>query len=227
MRVRSLTELQRRTLRVLARQVVRQLDADRHLRLAEIRRLEVDHRVKNSLQSVASYARILSFGANSDETRRALSTLQGRIETVAALHEALYRSDANDRVDLGRSLLNVGALLKGHCPTGVHLAVAAGPATVPTAIATACATIVNEVVANAIKHAFPDGRTGSISVTGYAHEGAYLLECSDDGIGLPEEISKGLGTRIIDAAAEQVGGSVETRPSGTGHHIQVRLPLGT
>ena len=224
-RVRRLTDLQRRTLTVLARQVIRQLDARRHLRLAEIQRKEVDHRVKNSLQSVASYARILSFGAKSEETRTALSTLQGRIETVAALHEALYRSDANNSVDLGRYLVNVGSLLKGHCPPNVHLAVAAGPATVPTAVATSCATIVNEVVANAIKHAFPNDRSGTISVTGHRVGDAYLLDCSDDGVGLAAEHSQGLGMQIIDAAAQQIGGAVETVSAESGHHIHVRLPL--
>lgn len=225
-RVRSLTDLQRRSLRVLARQVIRQLDARRHLRLAEIQRKEVDHRVKNSLQSVASYARILSFDAKTDETRAALSTLQGRIETVAALHEALYRTDAADRVDLGRYLVNVGALLKDHCPPHVNLAVAAGPAIVPTAVATACATIVNEVVANAIKHAFPGGRPGTISVTGHRVDGDYRLDCSDDGVGVSVDAAQGLGTQIIAAAAGQIGGVVETQSAEVGHHIEVRLPLG-
>ena len=225
-RVRQLTELQRRVLRVLATQVVRQLDARRNLELAEMQRKEVDHRVKNSLQSVASYARILALGTHSEEALSALKVLQGKIETVAALHEALYQSEADERVDLARYIVNVGGLLKSHCPPHVRFSVAAGPARVPTAVATACATILNEFVANAIKHAFPGGRQGTITVTGRREDGFYVMDCADDGVGMAKASGPGLGLQIIDAAAAQTGGSIEIVPEGTGHHLRVRLPLG-
>lgn len=224
-RTRVLTDVQRRALRVLAHQVVRQLDARRNLHLAEMQSKEVDHRVKNSLQSVASYARLLSFSAESEETRRTLGALQGRIETVAALHEALYRTEAANTVDLGRYLLNVGGLLQAHCPPNITLSVEAGPAMVPSSIATACATIMNEIVANAIKHAFPGGAPGRIDVTGSRDGDSYILDCRDDGVGMPDEGRAGLGLRIIDAAAQQIGGTIATESAEPGHRLRITLPL--
>ncbi|ROU02894.1 GAF domain-containing protein [Histidinibacterium lentulum] len=224
-RPRRLTPTQRQTLLVMARQVVRQLDARRAQRLAETQRSEADHRVKNSLQSVASYARLLRLRSRSEETKRALTRVEGRIQTVAALHAELYRSDADDTVDIGRYLLNVGDLLRAGCPPNIRLAVTAETAMVPTAIATGCAGILNEVVANAIKHAFPDGRQGAIQVSGLAVDGSYVLDCGDDGVGIPGDAPAGLGLTIIDTTAQQIGGTVETRATGGGHALRVTVPL--
>lgn len=224
-RPRRLTPVQRQTLIVMARQVVRQLDARRAQRLAETRRNEADHRVKNSLQSVASYARLLRMRTQSDETKQALTRVEGRIQTVAALHAELYRADADDHVDIGRYLLNVGDLLRAGCPPNIRLTVTAQSAMVPTAVATACAGILNEVVANAIKHAFPGGRQGAIHVLGAKTEGRYVLDCGDDGVGRPGNAPAGLGLTIIDTTAQQIGGTVETRATGAGHALRVTVPL--
>jgi two-component sensor histidine kinase len=96
---------------------------------------------------------------------------------------------------------------------------------VPTAVATACAGILNEVVANAIKHAFPDGRQGAIHVAGQRTEAGYVLDCGDDGVGIPGDAPAGLGLTIIDTTAEQIGGTVATRTTGGGHALRLTVPL--
>lgn len=108
---RQLTDLQRETLQVLARQVMAQLEMRRALAAAEALRHEVDHRVKNSLQSLSALAGIKARFARSDEARQALGQLQKRIHTVAMLHEQLYKTDAGSMVDLGKYMENIAKYL--------------------------------------------------------------------------------------------------------------------
>ncbi|EAR52968.1 sensor histidine kinase [Oceanicola granulosus HTCC2516] len=225
-RPRELTELQRDTLTVLSRQVVHLLEGRRNLRYAEMQRKEIDHRVKNSLQSIASYARLLSSDTDSEEARYVLSVLRGRIETVAALHEALYKTSASSEIDLGAYLRTVADLLGESCPENVAIHIEAPEAYVQSPTATACAVIMNEVVANAIKHAFPDGRDGEIRIEASRTDTCYRLNLADNGVGIDGKSSAGLGLRIIDAAVAQIGGKVEVLPQdGPGHAIRVSLPL--
>ncbi|QQA42816.1 histidine kinase dimerization/phosphoacceptor domain -containing protein [Pelagovum pacificum] len=223
---RTLTDLQKTTLRILADQVVARMEGKRALRLAEVQQKEVDHRVKNSLQSIASYARLLGLDAKEEETKLALSTLRSRIETVAALHEALYQSGTDSLIDLGNYLSRVTRLLQNNTPDNIRIKLDPVKARVHSRTATACAVILNEVVANAVKHAFPDGQDGEVTIRCERDADDYRLVCIDNGVGMDDEATPGLGLRIIDSAVNQLGGELERLTLDTGGHgIAITLPM--
>ncbi|MFD0858648.1 histidine kinase dimerization/phosphoacceptor domain -containing protein [Roseovarius aquimarinus] len=190
-----LTPLQRDTLRVLARQVMAQLDMRKALRSNTLLRQEVDHRTKNSLQSLSALVSIQQRQAEQAETKRALGEVKARLEAVAFLHEQLYRGSGAHAVDLaeyGRALAaNLSALL----PENVMLKLVADPVELLPAQAVAVGTLINEFVANASKHGFPDGRAGRIDVSldALEHGRKVRITCRDDGVGLPQDAEPGHG----------------------------------
>ncbi len=203
---RVLTDLQREAIRVLAIQVMRQLDLRRALKRQDVLRQEIDHRVKNSLQSVSAIISLEGARSGNAEVTRALATVQQRLNAVVALHAEIHLSGEGARVQLGRFVDRLSANLSALCPPGVAIDARAGSIDVDAAQASAIGMIVNEFVANAVKHAYPDGQGGTIRIVGAVDGDHYRLTCSDGGIGLADAAQvmrrgSGLGLRIIAASA--------------------------
>lgn len=214
---RVLTGLQREALQVLARQVMAQMEMRRALALAETLRREVDHRVKNSLQSLSALAGIKARVAKVPEAKEALFAIQRRIHTVAMLHEQLYKTDAGAMVDLGQYLGNVATYLAAQAPFNVTLRCEATSILVPSEQAAAVGTLMNEFVANSLKHAFPQGRAGRIDVRLTQDAGRAVFEAFDDGVGVAVKDgghAAGLGMQIMQATASQLGGTLEMELGG-------------
>ena len=226
---RQLTPLQRDAIRVLADQVMNQLDLRRALKTANILRNEVHHRVKNSLQSVSSLTRIQARGLNGDEAREALATVERRIDAVATLHEQLYRTNAGDRIDLGKFITNLSRFMEDGCPENIQVVTEIEPVTVGSGTAASIGVVVNEFLANSIKYAFPDGQDGRVVFSlRQTRPGMAQLVCADDGIGLPEEVrdaATGFGLKILEAAATQIGGELAFVPDGQGARLELDFPL--
>jgi two-component sensor histidine kinase len=217
---RELSPLQRDAIRVLARQVMAQLELRRALKTEKLLRQEVDHRVKNSLQSVSAVIRLQRRNLETDEAREALDAVAGRIEAISMLHEHLYKSDAGAAVDLGRYLDHLGDHLQSIAPEGVEVRVDAEAARVSSGQAASVGTMVNELAANAFKHGFADRKGGLFKIAlERTPGGAIEILCSDDGVGLPEGAqvsSGGLGMRIIELTSQQLGCPFELEKNGTG-----------
>lgn len=223
---RTLTVVQRNTLRVLARQVVRELELRLALRQQDMLRREIDHRVKNQLQSIASFVRLKSARAPDPAVREALDTVQHRVSAAALLHEELYTLDADDLIALDRYLEKLCRLIAGSAPEGVGLEVEVEPVRVSAMQASALAAIVNEFVTNAFKHAFPDGRPGSVRVRATQDGGSLSLVLADDGVGSDGPLSgKGIGMRIMEAAAAQLEGRLSVDAGATGVRLSLSMPL--
>ncbi|XDA98619.1 histidine kinase dimerization/phosphoacceptor domain -containing protein [Sulfitobacter sp. LCG007] len=209
---RTLTPLQRDALRVLARQVMMQFEMRKALRSAELLRHEVDHRVKNSLQSLSALARIQLRSLRSDEAVSAMTSFRARLDAVSALHEHLYRFDSAVNLDLGEYIRSVCTYLMPTLPSGVSLDVEAKYVRVSASQAVSVGTLVNEFVANSLKHAFPEGE-GSIRVSmHHEQDGMFRVLLADDGIGAAEdaaEESGGLGLKIIEVACMELGCELE------------------
>lgn len=227
---RHLTDLQRDTLKVLAGQVMRQLELRRALRNEEVLRKEIDHRVKNSLQTVLSVIRIYGGRLNSEEARDAMSAVERRVQAVAQLHAELTRSTHLDRVELHSYLGRVARLLQDQAPRGVRVETDLDDVTGGSRTAAVMAMVVSEFVANAFKHAFPDGREGQVRVTlGRTGQGL-RLSCSDDGVGVTSVVPAAnsdiasIGTRLMEAAAEQIGGALDLRGDEAGYRLTLDLP---
>ncbi|WP_162408767.1 sensor histidine kinase [Acuticoccus sediminis] len=224
--VRRLTELQRQTLRVLARQVMRELELRVALRLQDTLRREIDHRVKNQLQSVASFVRLKATRARDMPTRRALEAVSYRVSAAALLHEEMHSLPTGDEIALDRYLDKLGRLVAASGPEGVAVDVAIDPVRVSATQASAVAAIVNEFVTNAFKHGFPDGRPGRITVIGRVRDGVLEVRMADDGVGCDGALeSQGIGMRIMDAAANQIAGELVFDTSGPGVALSLTAPL--
>ncbi len=223
---KALTPLQRDTLRVLASQIMARLELRKAIKHAELLRREVDHRVKNSLQTLSSFVRFSTRQARSDETQNALSTIHSRIDAVAKVHNELYRTNAGPVIDLSQYLGNLEASLRAIQPDNVSLQITSDQIEVASGQAVAVGTLVNEFVANSWKHAFPDGRTGQIRVTvgRGAGEGDVQITCADNGVGLATAVmagGAGLGMQILAVISAELRCTPEVTSTAEGLSISL------
>ncbi len=209
---RRLNGMQKETLRIIAKQVMRLIELKRALEVQKILAMEIDHRVKNSLQLVTSLLRQKRRRATHPEVRASLERAEMRVETISLVHQELYRASQSNTVDLAGFLPKLCDLLAETCPPHVRLEADVEPACLSSGSASALGMIVNEFVANSAKHGFPDGRVGRVTVTGRRDgQGTYSVVLSDNGIGaasLPGTADGGLGSRIIEVLSRQLGAEI-------------------
>ncbi len=172
---------------------------------------EIHHRVKNNLQVIYGLMMVETRQLpKGDRGRERLEALARRITSMGRLHEQLYRSGDLARIDFAehlRRLCEALADLRPH--DGVSVRVEADPVICPLDLATPLGLIANELVVNALKHAFPDGRPGRVTVTLREEAGAVALAVADDGVGCAGRLpSGGVGSTLVAALARQVGGTL-------------------
>lgn len=209
---------------------------------------ELQHRVANSLQIIASVILQSARKTTSEETRVNLNEAHSRVMSVAALQQQLAQSRLGEVAlapYLNQLCKSIGASMI-HDPTRISLRVEADDSSTDADVSVSLGLIVTELVINALKHAFPGGRTGTI-VVGYAGTGPnWTLTVRDDGVGMPTDAASatpGLGTSIVEALARQLKarihvegpgtrvsvthsqrGAVETPALGTAANDQIRSP---
>lgn len=205
-----------------------QLEQDRAAALATAERLlvELNHRVMNTLSLITSIVRMEAREVDADsDGGQAMNRLQTRLGAVSALYRALSNAAAVDSVRARgylEQVVNAVGLSVGD--TG-RITVAAEIADVelPTAQAAPLGLLVNELMTNAVKYAFPDGRGGRLRVRLMPHDDGLRLIVQDDGVGMApareagKPVRVGIGSGLIGAFAEQLGGHAdrETSPQGT------------
>lgn len=182
---------------------------------------EVHHRVKNNLQVVSSLLRLEAGRSDQPDTRAVLGDMQGRIRAMAQLHESLYRSGVFATVDLatylkGLATQAVRALARG--PGTVRLQLDLAALTVTMDQAMPLGILANELVSNAFKHGFADGRAGDLNITlaPVADSACWRLCVSDTGAGLPADFAarrgQSLGLQLAQSLAGQAGGVLDIGP---------------
>lgn len=199
------------------------------LRHKEILLRELHHRVKNSLQVVASLLRIQSTEVEDENVRAALRDSRERILTIARVHQCLHGSDDPSEVRFGRYLRGLARDLAAGGREDVAVRVEVEPISLDLDTAVPCGLIVNELVSNGLRHAYPDGNGGDVTVRMTAGpSGALRLEVSDDGVGLPEGLdpadAASVGMSLIRQLARQVGGRVEFDRTGPGTDVRLTVP---
>nr|WP_213981631.1 PAS domain-containing sensor histidine kinase [Sphingomonas sp. dw_22] len=187
---------------------------------------EVRHRVANSLQIIASVLLQNARRTTSDETRGHLRDAHHRVMSVAALERLLSTSGDGDvevRVYFTRLCESISASMIGDVDQ-VSLTVEGGEGVVEARVSVGLGLIVTELVINALKHAFPDGRPGKITVDYNFHGPNWILCVRDDGVGMPlsAPVRSGLGTSIVRALAGQLNASVEMTPEHPGTQVSIR-----
>ena len=189
---------------------------------------EVNHRVDNSLQIIASLLHLQASSATQEDVKAALTNAMGRVAAVAQVHRRLYTSH-----DLKSVLLNqyLEALLEDLRRSAEgnrmsRLTLAADPIEIDPDRAVAIGIIVNELVMNAVKYAYPEG-AGPIHVELKPQGDELVLSITDDGVGLnvkADPRSTGMGQRIVTAMATKLDAGVERDPNHTGTRVVVRFP---
>lgn len=188
---------------------------------------ELQHRVANSLQIIASVLMQSARKSQSEELRDHLTNAHNRVMSVAELQRQLAVSSLNDvamRPYLGQLCQSIGAsMIADH--DQLSIAVDADESSANPNASVSIGLIVTELVINALKHAFPDHRHGEIKV-GYS-EGVtgWKLTVADDGVGMPGEkpqAKAGLGTTIVSALAKQLHATVHVESGGTGTAITIK-----
>jgi len=182
---------------------------------------EVHHRVKNNLQVITSLLRLEGNRRLNSEVKGALGDMQGRIRSMALLHETLYRTGNYARVDLGEYLRQLATQLfraNNSSPARIRLRLAMAKVFVGIDQAIPCGLIVNELIANSLKHGFPHESSGQVCLEIKVGEGDEVhLRVRDDGIGLAEDfdISKteSLGLRLVSDLTHQLQGTLEMEPT--------------
>lgn len=200
--------------------------AEEHLQqmLAEREALikEVNHRVKNNFSSAASLLSLQASVAEHPETRAALYESHGRILSMAAIHEQLCQADNLTDINVSECLDRIAiSLCHAHqaAGAGVTLSTRLTPPVFLTAKhALPCALIINELVTNALKYAFPEGRAGGLRVALAEHDGRVILAVSDNGVGLPPELdieqSSSLGLRLVQGFVLGLRGTLNVSREG-------------
>ena len=230
MQPRTLNDTQRRSLTVLASQVMAQLDLRATLANEAVLRNEIDHRVKNSLQSIGAYVSLKRRASGSAEAVEVLGGVQQQIDTVAQLHEHVSSVSGEDQLDLAAYLGRVTELLDAIAPDPVSVSGHFEPAPMAPKAGAIVGTVLNELVANAVKHSlFAQG--GTIAMTGErTGESAYRITVQDNGA-LPAPVSAnaskraGLGLAIIAASVRQLGGSITSAMTTDGYRTVLEFAV--
>jgi two-component sensor histidine kinase len=190
---------------------------------------EIHHRVKNNLQVVSSLLSTQSRHLHDPQALAAIRESQNRVQVMALLHQKLYQADNIGRVnmaDYGREIVTylVQSFDRQHA---VHTKLDLAPVELETTLATPLGLIINEAVTNALKHAFPPPRRGTLTVSlvSLAPQ-QYELSISDDGVGLPTGFdltrSRSLGMVIIKGLSRQLDGQLAVN-SADGVHLSLRF----
>jgi PAS domain S-box-containing protein len=219
----------------ICRDISQEKIKDRELRASlrekEILLKEVHHRVKNNLQVISSLLNLQSSYLPTPELRGLFGESQARVQSIALVHEQLYRSKDLAHVnfeDYIRMLASGVFQAQSRIGQPITYAVEAGQIHLNVDTSVPCGLIVNELMTNALKHAFPDGRPGNILVSlQNITEDRLELNVSDDGVGLPPELdprkTTTLGLDLVFTLADQLDAEVTVdRSPGTNFKFTFR-----
>ena len=190
---------------------------------------ELTHRVKNSLQFIAAMVMIEARSHKSGEGKAALERVSHRITALGQLYSTLSKADTVEAVDAATYLDELCRDLIGSVhkegDTSIVLETDFESELLPTDRAIPIGLIVNELVTNAVKYAFPGEAKGTVMVTLKRVPGELRLTVADDGQGLdPRRADSGLGGRLVDGFAQQLGGQVERKSDSQGTTVHLILP---
>ena len=190
---------------------------------------ELTHRVKNSLQSIAAMVMIEARSHKSGEGKAALQRVSHRIDALGQLYSKLSKSDTVEAVDAATYLddlcRDLVASVHKEGATSIVLKTDIESELLPTDQAIPIGLIVNELVTNALKYAFPSETKGTVMVTLKRVPGELRLTVADDGKGVdPRRADSGLGGRLVEGFAQQLGGQVERESGSQGTTVRLILP---
>ena len=189
---------------------------------------EVDHRVKNNLQMISALILLQSRTIDDEGTRRSLREMLSRIEALGTVHRRLYQSDDVTRFEVGEFIRDLVTDLVGvGSRDRVTTRFAMDRVDIAAEHAAPVALIVNEVVTNALKHAFPDERAGSLLAELKRVQDQMLIQISDDGVGqgVTGMSSASFGTSLVRTLSRQLKATVTWRDNDPGTIVTIDIPM--
>jgi len=203
------------------------------LKEKEVLLREIHHRVKNNMQIIISLLKLQSGTVKDKQVIDALVNSQMRVQAMASVHETLYSTESLAAIDFKTYASKLAGTIfqtYGTSSSRVELKIEAEDIVFEIEKATPVGLIINELVSNALKHAFPDNRSGEITIRlNKIKEDEIELVVGDNGIGLPEAFdfrnSDTLGFKLVKIIAEtQLDGNIELDRKG-GSHFNIRFKL--
>jgi PAS domain S-box-containing protein len=201
------------------------------LREKEVLLREIHHRVKNNLAVIGSLLYLQSTTTQDEQTLRMLQNCRDRVYSMALVHERLYRSEDLASVNFAEYTEELtNQLFRNHVLSAdtirLKLEVEKSPLDIDRAIP--CGLILTELISNALKHAFPNGRSGEIQVSlQRTKNGGLILSVADNGVGLPDEATlqtrRSLGMRLVHSLATQLDTQIEFLRRDPGTEVRWRL----
>ena len=192
------------------------------LREKEVLLKEIHHRVKNNLQVISSLLYLQSKKIKDKQTFEILQDSQNRVRSMALVHERLYQSKDLARVDFAEYARNLASyIFRSHGVNAnvIKLKIKVDDVFLGIDMAVPCGLILNELVSNSLKHAFPGGREGEIRIELRSDDdGQFTLMVSDNGVGIPKDLdfrnTESLGLQLVDTLVNQLEGTIELDRSG-------------
>jgi two-component sensor histidine kinase len=246
---RVLNDAQKELLRVMSRQVMNQLELRHTLKLErtarseaedlladskkllaqnEMLRREVDHRVKNSLQQVASFLALQQRRAQGPAADL-LAAARGRVDAVVKVHDHLHRHAEHALIRVDEFLKTLCASIAENSPANVRIETETDAVELQSERVMTLGLAANELISNAMKHAYR-GREGTIHISLKQEGDDAVLTVRDNGAGLPADFgtgtSQGLGLRVLGMLATQLRGALAHVSDNKGTSFTLRFPLG-
>ena len=205
---------------------------------------EIHHRVKNNLQIISSLLRLQSRQIRDQQTLELFKESQNRVQAMALIHEKLYQSSNLAQIDFQEYIASlVGNLSRSYetCCHDVTFKINVEPVSLAIDTAIPCGLIINELVTNSLKYAFPENQAGEICISLQFGEAPlnspldkenFILTIRDNGIGLPQDFdfrnTSSLGLQLMCRLAKQIGGSLQhNRSQGTEFKIVFAKPISS
>jgi PAS domain S-box-containing protein len=194
------------------------------LREKEVLLKEIHHRVKNNLQVISSLLDLESSYLKDQQTHELFKASQNRIKSMALIHEKLYQSQDLSRIDFTEYIRKlIDHLVRSYRikPGAITVKITAAEMFLGIDTAIPCGLIVNELVSNSLKHAFPTAKSGEICIDLHANtDGTIVLIVSDNGVGLPRDFdfrtTESLGLQLVNILVDQLNGTIaHTNINGT------------
>ncbi len=198
------------------------------LREKEILLREVHHRVKNNLQLIVSLLNLQAAYAGGAADRERFIESRNRVASMALAHEELYRANDLASVNVADYVERLARkLVQASVDTDVELALDLPPLFLPVSAAIPCGLILNELVTNAIKHAFPDRDAGRVTIAARRDGRLVEMRVTDDGVGLPQDFDPAggatLGMQLVGSLVAQLGGRLDVASGTAGASFVMRF----
>jgi len=191
---------------------------------------EIHHRVKNNLQVISSLLSLQSGYLKDDQAKTALQICRDRIKSMGLVHDKLYRSESFNEVNFREYLEDISLQLHRlyHSGRRIDMEIEAADYMVSIDVAIPCGIMVNELITNVLKYAFPDDRPGKVTIDfRQLPDNHYQLMVKDDGVGLPAELdienTESLGLKLVKMLTKQLEGELQVQ-SQKGTLFKITFP---